>query len=141
MNAEASFAALRGISLADRSELADADAKDAPGPGVRLASLRDVDAAHLLLADVDPSRCLFGGTVHLEGVFTFDVAPPAIRRRRWPPVRFTEGHVLAEEHHWRASQPGECWPKRGGPRRRPGRTAATGSGVPGAAQGLRRRKE
>jgi hypothetical protein len=26
--------------------------------------------------------------------------------RRWPPVRFTERRVLAEEHHWRASQPG-----------------------------------
>ncbi|MFD7965925.1 pentapeptide repeat-containing protein [Streptomyces zaomyceticus] len=82
----------------------------APGPGVRVASLRGVDAAHLVLADVDLSGCLFAGTVHLdqlrlEGACTFDMAPPAVHWWRWPPVRFTERRVLAEEHHWRASQP------------------------------------
>ncbi|WP_455680808.1 pentapeptide repeat-containing protein [Streptomyces collinus] len=82
-----------------------------PGHGVRVASLRGVDAAHLVLADLDLSGCLFAGTVHLdqlrlEGACTFDTAPPAVRWRRWPPVRFTERRVLAEEHHWRASRPG-----------------------------------
>ncbi|USQ89886.1 pentapeptide repeat-containing protein (plasmid) [Streptomyces phaeoluteigriseus] len=80
-------------------------------PGVRVASLRGVDAAHLVLADLDLSGCLFAGTVHLdqlrlEGACTFDTAPPAVHWRRWPPVRFTERRVLAEEHHWRAGQPG-----------------------------------
>ncbi|MDX2762385.1 pentapeptide repeat-containing protein [Streptomyces europaeiscabiei] len=83
----------------------------APGPEVRLASLRGVDAAHLVLSDVDLSGCLFAGTVHLdqlrlEGACTFDTAPPAVHWRPWPPVRFTERRTLAEEHHWRASQPG-----------------------------------
>jgi hypothetical protein len=78
-------------------------------PEVRVASLRGVDAAHLVLVDVDLSECLFAGTVHLdqlrlEGACTFDTAPPAVHWRRWPPVRFTERRVLAEEHHWRASQ-------------------------------------
>ncbi|MFI2031844.1 pentapeptide repeat-containing protein [Streptomyces buecherae] len=80
-------------------------------PGVRVASLRGVDAAHLVLADLDLWECLFTGTVHLdqlrlEGACTFNTAPPALHWRRWPPVRFTERRVLAEEHHWRASQPG-----------------------------------
>ncbi|MGY1548294.1 pentapeptide repeat-containing protein [Streptomyces sp. MN6] len=79
-------------------------------PGVRVVSLRGVDAAHLVLADLDLSRCLFAGTVHLdqlrlEGACTFDTAPPRVHWRRWPPVRFTARRVLAEEHHWRASQP------------------------------------
>ncbi|MET8571934.1 pentapeptide repeat-containing protein [Streptomyces sp. NPDC004783] len=80
-------------------------------PGVRVASLRGVDAAHLVLADLDLWECLFAGTVHLdqlrlEGACTFNTAPPAVHWRRWPPVRFTARRVLAEEHHWRASQPG-----------------------------------
>ncbi|WP_063892264.1 MULTISPECIES: pentapeptide repeat-containing protein [unclassified Streptomyces] len=79
-------------------------------PRVRVASLRGVDAAHLVLSDLDLSGCLFAGTVHLdqlrlEGACTFDTTPPAVWWR-WPPVRFTERRVLAEEHHWRASQPG-----------------------------------
>ncbi|MFI1532672.1 pentapeptide repeat-containing protein [Streptomyces griseus] len=97
--------------LTDGSELAESVFAGAPGPGVRVASLRGVDAAHLVLADVDLSVCLFAGTVHLdqlrlEGACTFDAAPSSVRWRRWPPVRFTERRVLAEEHHWRATQPG-----------------------------------
>ncbi|MFJ7306150.1 pentapeptide repeat-containing protein [Streptomyces sp. NPDC099088] len=83
----------------------------APDPTVRLASLRGVDAAHVVLSDVDLSGCLLAGTVHLdqlrlEGACTFDTAPSTTQWRRWPPLRFTERRVLAEEHHWRASQPG-----------------------------------
>ncbi|MCX4976474.1 pentapeptide repeat-containing protein [Streptomyces sp. NBC_00620] len=97
--------------LADGRQLAEGPFASAPTPGVRLASLRGVDAAHLVLADVDLARCLFAGTVHLdqlrlEGACTFDTVPPAVHWRRWPPVRFTERRALAEEHHWRASQPG-----------------------------------
>ncbi|MFF2231185.1 pentapeptide repeat-containing protein [Streptomyces anulatus] len=97
--------------LTNGSELAESALAGAPGPGVRVASLRGVDAAHLVLADVDLSGCLFTGTVHLdqlrlEGACTFDTAPSSVRWRRWPPVRFTERRVLAEEHHWRASQQG-----------------------------------
>ncbi|WP_319648858.1 pentapeptide repeat-containing protein [Streptomyces sp. NRRL_B-2557] len=82
-----------------------------PDAAVRLASLRGVDAAHLVLADVDLSGCLFTGTVHLdqlrlEGTCSFDTVPPGTRWQRWPPIWFTRRHTLAEEHHWRASQPG-----------------------------------
>ncbi|NNN31869.1 pentapeptide repeat-containing protein [Streptomyces sp. S3(2020)] len=95
---------------ADGQQLVDDPFPGEPDPRVRVASLRGVDAAHLVLADLDLSGCLFAGTVHLdqlrlEGACTFDTAPPAVWRR-WPPVRFTERRVLAEEHHWRASRPG-----------------------------------
>ncbi|MFE2184170.1 pentapeptide repeat-containing protein [Streptomyces sp. NPDC059455] len=83
---------------------------DAPGATVRMASLRGVDAAHLVLADVDLSRCLVTGTVHLdqirlEGTCSFNEVPPGTHWRRWRPVRFTQRRTLAEEHHWRANQP------------------------------------
>ncbi|MFF5019077.1 pentapeptide repeat-containing protein [Streptomyces sp. NPDC001165] len=82
----------------------------APDATVRMASLRGVDAAHLVLSDVDLSGCLFTGTVHLdqlrmEGTCSFSDVPPRTHWRRWPPVRFTQRRTLAEEHHWRASQP------------------------------------
>ncbi len=91
--------------------LIDDPFSSAPDPGVRVASLRGVDAAHLVLSDLDLSDVCSPGTVYLdqlrlEGACTFDTAPPAVHWRRWPPVRFTERRVLAEEHHWRAGQPG-----------------------------------
>ncbi|MEV7211269.1 MULTISPECIES: pentapeptide repeat-containing protein [unclassified Streptomyces] len=97
--------------LADSRQLPEGLFPSAPDLGVRVASLRGVDAAHLVLTDLDLSRCLFVGTVHLdqirlEGTCTFDTAPSAGTWRRWLPVRFTERRVLAEEHHWRASRPG-----------------------------------
>ncbi|MFF6813981.1 pentapeptide repeat-containing protein [Streptomyces sp. NPDC012403] len=97
--------------LIDGRPLAEDLFPSAYDPGVRVASLRGVDAAHLVLADLDLWECLFTGTVHLdqlrlEGACTFNTAPPAVHWRRWLPVRFTERRVLAEEHHWRASQPG-----------------------------------
>ncbi|MFF6981305.1 pentapeptide repeat-containing protein [Streptomyces sp. NPDC008343] len=84
---------------------------DTPDSGVRLATLRGVDAAHLVLADIDLSSCLFTGTVHLdqlrlEGNCVFGTVPPAVHWRGWRPIRFTRRRTLAEEHHWRASQPG-----------------------------------
>ncbi|MGW1957639.1 pentapeptide repeat-containing protein [Streptomyces sp. NPDC001920] len=111
--------------LNDGRPLAEDLFPSAYDPGVRVASLRGVDAAHLVLADLDLWECLFTGTVHLdqlrlEGACTFNTAPLAVYWRRWPPVRFTERRVLAEEHHWRASQPGavQGWvlgPGRAGP--------------------------
>ncbi|MFF5185859.1 pentapeptide repeat-containing protein [Streptomyces sp. NPDC000345] len=82
----------------------------APDATVRIASLRGVDAAHLVLADVDLSECLFTGTVHLdqlrlEGTCSFAKVPSGTHWRRGRPVRFTQRRTLAEEHHWRASRP------------------------------------
>ncbi|MER7236085.1 pentapeptide repeat-containing protein [Streptomyces olivaceus] len=98
------FALSNGRSVTERA-LADASSA-----AVQLASLRGVDAAHLSLADVDLSGCLFIGTVHLdqlrlEGTCLFDVVPPRRCWRRWHPVRFAQRRVLAEEQHWRADQP------------------------------------
>ncbi|NDZ78039.1 pentapeptide repeat-containing protein, partial [Streptomyces sp. SID10853] len=82
--------------------LGDAD------PGVRMASLRGADAAHLMLQDIDLSGCLLSGTVHLdqlrlEGDCPLAPAPSRPYRRGllpvWPAVRRT----LAEEQHWRAA--------------------------------------
>ncbi|MGW0795956.1 pentapeptide repeat-containing protein [Streptomyces sp. NPDC002692] len=97
--------------LDDGRPLAEDLFPSAYDPAVRVVSLRGVDAAHLVLADLDLWECLFTGTVHLdqlrlEGACTFNTAPPAVHWRRWLPVRFTERRVLAEEHHWRASLPG-----------------------------------
>ncbi|MEU9338666.1 pentapeptide repeat-containing protein [Streptomyces sp. NPDC048290] len=82
----------------------------APRSDVRLASLRGVDAAHLVLADVDLSGCLFTGAVHLdqlrlEGTCTFAAAPHDLYWRHWSPAWFAPRGTLAEEHHWRAGQP------------------------------------
>ncbi|WP_344327450.1 pentapeptide repeat-containing protein [Streptomyces macrosporus] len=102
----------------------------APDAGVRLASLRRVDAAHLVLADVDLSGCLFTGTVHLdqlrlEGACSFATVPPGTHRVRGRPVRFTPRRTLAEEHHWRALQPAAV---------RGWNTAVLGAGHAGPAQ-------
>ncbi|WP_375153038.1 pentapeptide repeat-containing protein [Streptomyces sp. SM18] len=96
--------------LTDGGPMAEQGLGGAPDAKVRMASLRGVDAAHLVLADVDLSRCLFTGTVHLdqlrlEGACTFAKVPSRTAWRHWRPVRFTERRTLAEEHHWRASQP------------------------------------
>ncbi|MFJ3205096.1 pentapeptide repeat-containing protein [Streptomyces sp. NPDC086989] len=79
-------------------------------PRVRAASLRGVDAAHLVLTDVDLTDCLFAGTVHLDqlrldGLYVFATTPTGLRRRGLVPVRWTPRRTLAEEHHWRATRP------------------------------------
>ncbi|MGC9496190.1 pentapeptide repeat-containing protein [Streptomyces sp. WG7] len=96
--------------LPDGQPVAERALAHAPGTAVRIASLRGVDAAHLVLADVDLSECLFTGTVHLdqlrlEGTCSFDTVPSRTHRRRRRPVRFTQRRTLAEEHHWRARRP------------------------------------
>lgn len=80
-----------------------------PDPGVRIMSLRGVDAAHLVLTGVDLTECLLAGTVHLdqlrlEGKYTFAAAPAGLRRRGIRPARWTPRRTLAEEHHWRAAR-------------------------------------
>ncbi|MFE0453078.1 pentapeptide repeat-containing protein [Streptomyces sp. NPDC058914] len=97
--------------LPDGQPVTEEALAEEPDATVRIASLRGVDAAHLVLADVDLSGCLFTGTVHLdqvrlEGTCSFDKVPSGTHWRRWwRPVRFTQRRTLAEENHWRASQP------------------------------------
>ncbi|MFC9498433.1 pentapeptide repeat-containing protein [Streptomyces sp. NPDC056982] len=94
--------------LADSRALDEQAIAARPDATVRIVSLRGVDAAHLVLADIDLTRCVFTGAVHLdqlrlEGTCTFAQAP-APRPWRWG--RFTQRRTLAEEQHWRARQPG-----------------------------------
>lgn len=86
--------------LPDGRPVAEHPLTDASDPAVRIVSLRGVDAAHLVLADVDLSGCVFTGTVHLdqlrlEGNCSFGGVPPRRSSRR----------TLAEERHWRARRP------------------------------------
>ncbi|WP_326655658.1 pentapeptide repeat-containing protein [Streptomyces sp. NBC_01750] len=96
--------------LADGRPVEEQALAGTPDARVRLASLRGVDAAHLVLADVDLSGCLFTGTVHLdqlrlEGTCSFSEVPHRTHQLRWRLGRFTQRRTLAEEHHWRARQP------------------------------------
>jgi uncharacterized protein YjbI with pentapeptide repeats len=78
------------------------------GPAtVRVASLRGVDAMHLVLTDTDLSGCRFTGAFHLdqvrlEGRVVFAAPPAGTRWENGLPWRWTRRWVLAEEHHWRA---------------------------------------
>ncbi|MBL3671012.1 pentapeptide repeat-containing protein [Streptomyces sp. M2CJ-2] len=84
-------------------------------PRVRVMSLRGVDAAHLVLTDVDLTDCRFAGTIHLdqlrlEGRCRLATAPAGLRRRGIWPVRWTPRQTLAEEQHWRATRrPADGW--------------------------------
>ncbi|MFF5760889.1 hypothetical protein ACFY7A_36305 [Streptomyces longwoodensis] len=75
------------FELPDGRPLAEHLFPNAPNPGVRMASMRGVDAAHLVLSDLDLSGCLFTGTVHLDqlrlkGACTFDPASAPAERER-----------------------------------------------------------
>lgn len=102
------------VSIAARSRPFTTNGEDLAepvltGPRVRVTSLSGVDAAHLVLTDIDLTDCRFAGTVHLdqlrlEGLYTLGVAPRGLRRRGVRPVRWTPRRTLVEEHHWRAAR-------------------------------------
>jgi len=78
--------------------------------GVRVTSIRGVDAANLVLGNVDLSECAFSGAFHLdqlrlEGDISF-ARPPSGRRRKWLPVWWSRRRTLAEEHYWRTEHGG-----------------------------------
>ncbi|MFF2183760.1 pentapeptide repeat-containing protein [Streptomyces sp. NPDC058155] len=93
---------------ADGAAIAEDALASPEGAAVRMLSLRGVDAAHLVLADVDLRSCLLAGTVHLdqihlEGSCRFAGTPSGWR---WGhPARFTRRRALAEERRWRADKP------------------------------------
>lgn len=83
-------------------------------PGVRLVSLRGVDASHVVLTDIDLSKCRFAGAFHLdelrlEGHSAFALSPSGVHWHRGRPVSWTTRKVLAEEHFWRASRGESGW--------------------------------
>jgi hypothetical protein len=89
------------VRAVDETLLAGADS------GVRVTSVRGVDAAHLVLTDTDLSACRFFGAfnldrLRLEGRCTFAPVPGGWYIR--PPFRWTRRRTLAEEHHWRAAR-------------------------------------
>ncbi|MEV6109832.1 pentapeptide repeat-containing protein [Streptomyces sp. NPDC051940] len=89
----------------DESPLGDAD------PGVRIASLYGMDAAHLVLTNVDLSRCRFVGTIHLdrlslEGRCTFLTTRSTVRSV----LPVTQRRVIAEEVRWRTERSGPTPP-------------------------------
>ncbi|WP_459651439.1 pentapeptide repeat-containing protein [Kitasatospora sp. Ki12] len=87
-------------------------------PDVKLTSLDSVDAAHLVLTDIDLTLCQFTGAFHLDqiqiGFGCRFAQPPAARHRRGALLaRWSRRKVLAEEQHWRAQvggRAGRGWP-------------------------------
>ncbi|MFF6880023.1 pentapeptide repeat-containing protein [Streptomyces sp. NPDC012474] len=78
-------------------------------PVARVASLQGVDAAHLVLTDVDLRECRFAGTIHLdqlrlEGRCPLPATPAGMRRQGLLPLRWTPRRTLVEEHYWRATR-------------------------------------
>ncbi|MEV0225610.1 pentapeptide repeat-containing protein [Streptomyces sp. NPDC050704] len=76
---------------------------------VRLLRLSGVNAAHLVLTDVDLSHCEFSGAYNLDqiglsGRCGYGTPPPGLRRGdAWFPVRWwSRRRVVVEEQHWRA---------------------------------------
>ncbi|MGW8362894.1 pentapeptide repeat-containing protein, partial [Streptomyces wedmorensis] len=79
---------------------------------VRVISVQGVDAAHLVLADIDLSDCLFSGAFHLdqirlEGRTPLASTPTGWYRKGIVPVRWTRRRTLAEEQYWRAQTAGQ----------------------------------
>ncbi|MFJ9749796.1 pentapeptide repeat-containing protein [Streptomyces chartreusis] len=76
---------------------------------VSIASLRGVDASHLVLTDVDLTNCRFSGAFNLdklriEGRSKFASTPRGIRlRSKVVPFWWTRRNTLAEEHYWRSN--------------------------------------
>ena len=88
-------------------------------PGVRVASVGGVDAAHLVVTNAALTECMFSGAFHLdqirfEGDCAFARTPTGIHRwhRIWP-YRWTRRRTLAEEQHWRAQATGQPAPAPG----------------------------
>ncbi|MFE7412591.1 pentapeptide repeat-containing protein [Streptomyces laurentii] len=70
-------------------------------PGVRLTSLRGVDAAQLALNEIDLTHCHFIGAIHLDQLRLEGRCPLPPSPERW---RWSRRRTLIEEHHWRATR-------------------------------------
>ena len=92
----------------------DSPLADLP-PTVAVTSVQGLDAAHLVLTDVDLSDCVFSGAFHLdqlrlEGRCTFAPTPTGLHLHFLWPHWWTRRRTLAEEHHWRAQSSGQSAP-------------------------------
>ncbi|MFD3518611.1 pentapeptide repeat-containing protein [Streptomyces sp. NPDC058657] len=102
----APFATLSG-TVVDETALVAGTTGGQRDPGVRISSLRGIDAAHLVLTNTDLTGCRFFGAFHLdqlrlEGETVFAHTPKGTDVRRGIPLWWTDRLALAEEHHWRA---------------------------------------
>ncbi|MER7397799.1 pentapeptide repeat-containing protein [Streptomyces sp. NPDC000151] len=73
---------------------------------VSIASIRGVDAAMLLLSDVDLTHCRFSGAHHLdqlrfEGKWRLSAAPRGVQWGRGIPRWCTKRQIIEEERQWR----------------------------------------
>lgn len=87
---------------------------ESPLSDLAVESLSGVDAAHLVLTNVDLSWCEFAGAFHLdqlrlEGHFLFRRTPSGLHVRGLLPYRWTRRLTLAEEHYWRAKVQRDRW--------------------------------
>lgn len=97
-----------------RGQTVDEALLSGQAPAVHVTSVRGVDAAQLVLTDINLSSCQFTGAFHLdqirlEGRTTFAKVPKGIRWRFfhvWPTHR-SQRRTVAEEHYWRAQDTGQ----------------------------------
>nr|BEK63604.1 hypothetical protein KPHV_08310 [Kitasatospora purpeofusca] len=120
-----------------------------PGAGpvdsaVKVASVSGVDAAHLVLTDVDLTDCRFTGAVHLDqlrmdGHCTLAKPPTGLRLRHLLLVRHTRRSVIAEERHWQYARSADDggWP----PPAAPGPTGAGPAALAAVYRQLRKSLE
>lgn len=93
--------------LSEPGQGAQAERALGDDPGVRVLSIRGVDASMLTLANLDLERCVFSGALHLdqlrlEGRWTLGTAPSGWHMRGPLPLRWTRRQVIEEERQWRA---------------------------------------
>lgn len=76
---------------------------------VRLVHLDGIDAANVVLTDIDLSDCLFTGAIHLDQIrlgfgCTFPQPPSGWHLGAGVlPAHWSRRKTVSEEHHWRAS--------------------------------------
>ena len=113
-------------------------------PEVKLASLEGMDAAQLVLTDIDLTLCQFTGAFHLDQIqigfgCRFARPPESWQWRGLFPARWSPRKVLAEEQYWRAAAGGRAgrgWPA--GPHHEVPERGAGPDDLVGAYQQLRK---
>ncbi|MFI7407993.1 pentapeptide repeat-containing protein [Streptomyces sp. NPDC049627] len=94
--------------MAGRHPLEQEMPREEGSVAVRLLRLSGVNAAHLVLTDVDLSQCEFSGSYNLDrislaGRCEYGAPPRGVRRgRAWLPVWWSRRRVVVEEQYWRA---------------------------------------
>lgn len=95
--------------MAGTRQLEDEMPREEGSVGVHLLRLSGVNAGHLVLTDVDLSRCEFSGAYNLDriglaGRCEYGAPPPGLRHggSRFPACWWSRRRVVVEEQYWRA---------------------------------------